>query len=124
MINVWERQECLIVIVNVLKNEVKMELLEEKVHLWLDSARFVKSKPGLYVFYDKKLEVIFIGASENLQKDFANYLDTNFENNACKLNTHTYQRIFIENPNEKKDCLLEEYLKKHGKYPSCNSEAS
>lgn len=101
-----------------------MELLEEKVHLWLDSARFVKSKPGLYVFYDKKLEVIFIGASENLQKDFANYLDTNFENNSCKLNTHTYQRIFIENPNEKKESLLEEYLKKHGKYPSCNSEAS
>jgi len=29
-----------------------MEILEGKVLLWLESARFVKNKPGVYVFYD------------------------------------------------------------------------
>ncbi|HSB50670.1 MAG TPA: GIY-YIG nuclease family protein [Nitrosopumilaceae archaeon] len=101
-----------------------MELLEEKVHLWLDSSRFVKAKPGVYVFYDKKFGVIYIGASENLQKEFAKYMDTNFENNTCKQKTHTYQRIFIENPEERKTQLLEEYKKKHGNFPCCNDEIS
>jgi excinuclease UvrABC nuclease subunit len=101
-----------------------MELLEEKVHLWLESSRFVKSKPGVYVFYDKKFEVIYIGASENLQKEFAKYVDTNFENNPCKQKTHTYQRTFIENPEEQKIRLLEEYKEKYGNFPSCNDEIS
>lgn len=101
-----------------------MELLEEKVHLWLDSSRFVKAKPGIYVFYDNKLEVLFIGASDNLQKEFANYLDTSFESNECKQKTHTYQRIFVENPNERKAQLLEEYKKNHGSYPCCNTVTS
>ena len=56
-----------------------MEILEEKVLLWLESARFVKSKPGVYVLYDKKLNVLYIGSSENLQNEFANYVDTDFE---------------------------------------------
>ncbi len=61
-----------------------MEILEDKVLLWLESARFVKSKPGVYVFYDKKLNVLYIGSSDNLQKEFAKYVDTNFENDVCK----------------------------------------
>lgn len=99
-----------------------MELLEEKVHLWLESSRFVKAKPGVYVFYDKKFEVIFIGASENLQKEFTKYVDSNFENNPCKQKTHTYQRTFIENPEEQKIRLLEEYKEKYGNFPPCNDE--
>ena len=97
-----------------------MEILDEKVLLWLDSARFVKSKPGIYVLYDKKLNALFIGSSENLQNEFSNYVDTNFENNSCKQKTHTYQRSFIENPNERKIQLLEDYKTKHGQMPCCN----
>jgi excinuclease UvrABC nuclease subunit len=97
-----------------------MEILEEKVLLWLESARFVKSKPGVYVLYDKKLNVLFIGGSENLQKEFSNYVDTDFENNTCKQKTHTYQRMFIENPKERQSQLLEDYKAKNGTYPSCN----
>ena len=100
-----------------------MEILEEKVLLWLESARFVKAKPGVFVLYDKKLEVLFIGASENLQKEFSNYVDTNFENDPCKQKTHTYQRMFIENPNERKKQLLEDYKEKHGQVPTCNSDS-
>lgn len=77
-----------------------MEILEGKVILWLESARFVKAKPAVYVLYDKKLDALYIGESENLQKEFEKYVDTNFGNDACKQKTHTYQRTFFENPKE------------------------
>jgi len=44
-----------------------MEILEGKVLLWLESARFVKNKSGGYVLYDKKLNVLYIGQSDSLQ---------------------------------------------------------
>ncbi len=99
-----------------------MEILDEKVLLWLESARFVKSRPGVYVLYDKKLNTLYIGSSDNLQKEFGNYIDTNFENDTCKQKTHTYQRAFIENPKERKRHLLEDYKKKHGILPCCNAD--
>ena len=99
-----------------------MEILEGKVLLWLESARFVKSKSGVYVLYDKKLNALYIGESDNLQKEFEKYVETNFENDACKQKTHTYQRTFVENPKERKRQLLEDYKKKHGKMPSCNAD--
>lgn len=101
-----------------------MEILKEKVQLWLDSARFVKSKPGVYVLYDKDLNAIYIGQSDNLQKQFEKYADTNFENDICKQKTYTYQRIFVENPKERQRQLLEEFKEKHGKVPSCNVDVA
>ncbi len=99
-----------------------MEILDDKVLLWLGSAQFVKAKPGVYVFYDKNFEAIYIGESENLQKEFAKYVDTNLENDACKHKTHTYQRTFVENPKERQRQLLEEFKKEHGKIPRCNAD--
>lgn len=99
-----------------------MELIEDKVHLWLDSARFVKAKPGIFILYDKKLDPLYIGESENLQTQFSNYLDTNFDNDSCKQKTHAYQRSFTTNPKELKKNLLEEFKEKHGRLPECNSE--
>ena len=99
-----------------------MEILEEKVLLWLESARFVKSKSGVYVLYDKKLNALYIGESDNLQKEFEKYVDTNFENDTCKQKTHTYQRMFIENPKERKTRLLEDYKTEHGQLPCCNTD--
>ena len=99
-----------------------MELLEEKIHLWIDSARYVKAKPGIYILYNRKQDPIYIGESDNLQKQFSNYLDTNFENNECKQKTHSYQRIFVEDPKEQKKIILEEFKKNHGRLPECNSE--
>lgn len=101
-----------------------MELLDGKVSVWLQSAQFVKAKPGVYVLYDKKLEPIYIGESENLQKTFEKYVNQDFDNNPCKQKTHTYQRTFVENPKEKQKQMLEEYEKEHGKIPCCNAEAS
>ena len=100
-----------------------MEFLDGKVLLWLDSARFVKNKPGVYVLYDKKLNVLYIGKSASLQKEFEKYVDTNFENDECKQKTHTYQRLFTENPKERIYQLLEDYKKEYGKVPICNVES-
>jgi len=99
-----------------------MEILDEKVHLWLQSARFVKAKPGVYILYDKNQDVIYIGESDSLQKEFEKYVDTNFENDECKQKTYTYQRAFVENPKERKKQLLEDYKKKHAKLPCCNTD--
>jgi excinuclease UvrABC nuclease subunit len=99
-----------------------MELLEEKIHLWIDSARYVKAKSGVYILYNRKLEPIYIGESDNLQKQFSDYLDTNFQDNECKQKTHSYQRIFTEDQTEKKKILLEQFLEEYGRVPECNSE--
>ena len=48
-----------------------MEILDEKVLVWLESAQFVKAKPAVYVLYDKNLDAIYIGESENLRDKFA-----------------------------------------------------
>ena len=99
-----------------------MEILDEKVLVWLQNARSVKAKPAVYVLYDKNLDAIYIGESENLKNKFAMYFNTNFENDPCKQKTHTYQRAFVVNPKERKRQLLEDYKKKHGKMPRCNAD--
>jgi len=67
-----------------------MEILDDKLRVWLESAKFVKSKPGVYVLYNKNKDIIFIGESQNLQERFSKYVDTNFENDACKQKTAFY----------------------------------
>jgi len=99
-----------------------MEILDEKVLVWLENAQFVKAKPAVYVLYDKNLDAIYIGESENLRDKFSMYFNTNFENDPCKQKTLTYQRAFVANPKERKRQLLEDYKKKHGKLPCCNAD--
>lgn len=97
-----------------------MNLLEDKLHLWLESSRFVKAKPGVYVLYDKSNEVIYIGQSDNLQERFAKYIDTNFEDDICKQKTVAYQREFLDDPKERQNQLLEEFKNRFGRLPLCN----
>ena len=99
-----------------------MELLDEKIHLWISSVKFVKARPAIYILYDKKLDPIYIGESENLQETFEKYLETNFENVQCKQKTLTYQRTFISDHKERKKILLEKFKTEHGRLPECNSE--
>ncbi len=95
-------------------------LLEDKIHLWLESSRFVKAKPGVYVLYDKNNEVIYIGQSDNLQERFAKYVDANFEDDLCKQKTVAYQREFLDNPKQRQIQLLEEFKNRFGRLPLCN----
>ena len=97
-----------------------MEILDDRVRVWLDSAQFVKTGSGVYVFYDRNKEIIFIGESENLQKTFATYVNTNFEENSCKQKTVSYQREYVDNPTEKVKQLLDDFKNEHNKLPACN----
>ena len=45
-----------------------MELLDDKMRVWLESAKFVKSISGIYVFYNRNKEPIFVGETENHAK--------------------------------------------------------
>lgn len=99
-----------------------MELLKDKMRVWLESAKFVKAIPGVYVFYNRSKEVIYIGESSNLEKTFTKYVDTKFGGNECKQKTQSYQREFTNTPKDRQIQLIEEFKKKSGKLPSCNTE--
>ena len=101
-----------------------MELLDDKMRVWLESAKFVKAIPGVYVLYNRNKDVIYIGASSNLEETFTKYVDTEFEGNECKQKTQSYQREFINSPKERQIQLIEEFKKMAGKLPSCNTEIS
>lgn len=99
-----------------------MELLDDKIRIWIDSAKFVKPVPGVYVFYNRNKEPIFIGETDNLEKTFTDYVDTNFGGDSCKQKTQTYQREFTDNPKERQLQLISECENQLGRIPSCNSE--
>jgi len=99
-----------------------MELLEDKFRVWLESAKFVKPVPGVYVLYNRKKEAIYIGETNNLEETFTKYVDTDFEGNECKQKTQSYQREFIDNPKEFQLQLIEKFKNESGKLPACNSE--
>ena len=99
-----------------------MELLDDKMRVWLQSAKFVKPNPAVYVLYNRNNEVIYIGESNNLEQTFTKYVDENFDGNECMQKTQSYQREFTENPKERQLQLIEEFKNQMGKLPSCNSE--
>jgi len=99
-----------------------MELLDDKMRVWLESAKFVKPVPGVYVLYNRNKETLYIGETNNLEKTFTKYVDTNFEEIECKQKTQFYQREFTDNPKERQLQLIEEFKNESGKLPACNSE--
>ena len=99
-----------------------MELLEDKLRVWLESAKFVKQVPGVYVLYNRNKEPIYIGETNNLEKTFTKYVDSEFEGNECKQKTQFYQRDFLENPKEHQLRLIEDFKNETGKIPTCNTE--
>ncbi len=99
-----------------------MGILDDKLRVWLDSAKFVKAIPGVFVLYNRNKEIIYIGESDNLQQTFTKYVDNNFENDSAKQKTQSYQREFVEDPKERKRILLEDFKREYGKLPSCNQE--
>lgn len=99
-----------------------MELLDDKMRVWLESAKFVKPRPGVYVLYNRNKEAIFIGQTNNLEETFTKYVDTDFEGNECKQKTQSYQRVFADNPKELQLQLIEQFKSETGKIPACNSE--
>ena len=99
-----------------------MELLEDKMRVWLESAKFVKSIPGVYVLYNRNKDPIFVGETNNLEMTFTNYLDTEFDGNECMKKTSFYQRVFTNDQKQRQLELIEIVKNETGKYPTCNTE--
>lgn len=99
-----------------------MELLEDKMRVWVESAKFVKPNPGVYVLYSRNRDPIYIGETSSLEKTFEVYVDTEFEGDECKQKTSFYQRVFTENPKALQSQLIEDYKNETGNIPICNSE--
>ena len=99
-----------------------MELLDDKMRVWTDSAQYVKPNPGVYVLYNRKKDPIFIGETDNLEKTFAHYVDTEFDGSECMQKTSSYQRVFEENPKEIQLRLIEDFKNETGNVPIWNSE--
>jgi len=99
-----------------------VELLDDKMRVWLESAKFVKPVPGVYVLYNRNKDPIYIGETDNLEKRFTKYVDTDFDENECKQKTQFYQREFTNNPKEVQHQLIEQFKEGSGKLPMCNSE--
>ena len=83
-----------------------MELLDDKMRVWLESAKFVKAIPGVYVLYNRNKEPIFIGETNNLETTFTKYVDTEFEGNKCMQKTSSYQRVFTNNQKQEQIELM------------------
>lgn len=99
-----------------------MELLDDKMRVWTDSAKFVKPNPGVYVLYNRSKDPIYIGETDDLEKTFGNYVDTEFDGDECLQKTSSYQRIFEDNPKELQLRLIEDFKNETGSIPACNSE--
>ena len=99
-----------------------MELLDDKIRIWIESAKFVKPMSGVYVLYNRSKDPIYIGETSNLEETFTKYVDTDFEGSECKQKTQTYQREFTENQKERKLQLIEEFKNEYGTMPVCNSK--
>jgi len=99
-----------------------MELLDDKMRVWVESSKYVKSNPGVYVLYNRNKDPIYIGETDNLEERFTKYYDTDFEGNECKQKTASYQRVFVDNPKEMQLQLIEDFKNQTGSIPVCNAE--
>ncbi len=99
-----------------------MELLDDKMRVWLQNAKFVRAVPGVYVLYTRGKDPLYIGETNNLEASFTKYVDGEFDEDECKQKTQFYQREFTDNPKERQLELIEEFKNETGKIPSCNSK--
>ena len=99
-----------------------MELLDDKMRVWLQNAKFVKAAPAVYVLYTRGKDPLYIGETNNLEALFTKYVDGEFDGDECKQKTQFYQREYTDNPKERQLQLIEEFKNETGKIPSCNSK--
>ena len=98
-----------------------MELLNDKMRVWLQNAKFVKPHPGVYVLYNRAQVPIYIGETSNMEEQFTKYVDTDFEGDPCKQKTSSYQRMFTTDSKKIQQDLIHNFRKKTGDIPACNS---
>jgi hypothetical protein len=91
-----------------------------KMYVWGEKAQNAPEEPGVYALYDEDSNLIFLGSTENLQKEFRQHLETGFRDDLRKQKAKYYMRESTLQPRERVKKLLEEYKNVHGNYPLCN----
>ncbi len=91
-----------------------------EMYYWGDKAKNVPEEPGVYAFYNEDRNLIYIGETLNLRKEFNHYLKTNFSDDPRKRETRYYKREFTSKQKDRVKALLNEYRQKYGNSPKCN----
>ena len=94
-----------------------------KMYVWGEKAQNAPEEPGVYALYDEDSNLMFLGATENLQKEFRQNLETDFGDNLRKQKAKYYMRESTMQPHDRVKELLEEYKDVHGRYPLCNESS-
>ena len=88
--------------------------------MWGERAKGVPAESGVYAFYDKNRNIIYIGGSPNLRETFKQYYETNFSKDPRKRKTIYYRRTSTAEWKETVKCLLDEYKLDFGEIPKLN----
>jgi hypothetical protein len=99
-------------------------LSSEKLFLWDKGIQFSPKTSGVYLFYDKNRQIIYIGGTENIRKTFMDYFESNFSSDPRKKETKYYKRMTSSTWKQTHEVLLKDYYKKFGKTPKYNNPVS
>ncbi|TRO46122.1 hypothetical protein E2P65_06340, partial [Candidatus Bathyarchaeota archaeon] len=95
--------------------------IQGNLYKWGERAKGVPTESGVYVFYDKNREIIYIGGSSNLRETFTKYVQTNFSDDPRKRETIYYRRMNTNNWEETVKSLLNKYKQDSGDIPKLNN---
>lgn len=96
-------------------------LIQGKLYMWGEKAKYVPEETGVYAFYDKNRMLIYVGGSSNLRETFTRYRETNFSDDPRKRETVYYRRMSTKNWEETVKKLLDEYKLDCGDIPKLNN---
>lgn len=95
--------------------------IEGELYSWNErNVNTIAQDAGVYTFYYRNGELIYIGSTENLRERFQDYRRNNFSDDPCKKDTTHYKREFTNNHEQREQELLEEYKQEHNRLPRCN----
>jgi len=94
--------------------------IQGNLYLWGEKAKGVPTETGVYAFYDKNRDMIYLSGSSNLRETFTEYLESNFSDDPRKRETIYYRRMNTQNWEETVKGLLDEIKKDCGEIPKLN----
>lgn len=96
-------------------------LLTEKLFMWDKGIRFSPETSGVYIFYNKDRQVIYIGGTTNIRETFTEYFENDFSSDPRKRETKYYKRMPSPTWKEKQEDLVREHIQKFGRVPKYNA---
>ena len=95
--------------------------IQGDLYKWGERAKGVPTESGVYAFYNKNRDIIYMGGSSNLRETFTKYVQTNFSDDPRKRETIYYRRMNTNNWEETVKSLLNKYKQDSGDIPKLNN---